>query len=301
MSSPLGTEAARKVTVTRDGKEYSFVFLNAKLFSDDPDAWYRSACSLLEDPQQSTSLKKWLVHELGRKVATDRHSRMRLRKTLLSNLDSDVRAACAFALTRMTKGRHNTKQLLLRVLQRNRDEDVRYASAAALTEAAAEDKSVRNKLLQILEGDESVTVRCGAARGLAKAVVSDSTVGETLLRHVSDDADPDALRSSCAWALKLKIGENSEITDAFKSWLDMLACPGLQRTAAQVLASAMMDGDRRSHRTVLKATRPGDVRANRRRHRGGRRRSARHGQPIGHRRAQLAQGQPHAELVPPGL
>lgn len=239
LSEGFKSEAAREVTVTVHGTKHHLLYLNATLLLEDPGTWYSSACSILEDPRQSARLKELLVRELGRRVTTDQRSRVRLRKILRSGEDTSVRAACASALAGVTKGRHNSKRLLLQLLDQDRDEQVRQACAAGLSEVAAEDESVRRRLMGILGSDQPGIVRAAAARGLAKAAISQSAVLEALQRFVSLDSAPDEVKASCAWALEPQIGEDPAITDTLKSWLDAPDRPRLQRIAAESLAMAM--------------------------------------------------------------
>ena len=233
----VGSEAAREVTVTLHGRKHRLFRLNPKLLLDDPETWYSSACSILEDPDQSTKLKELLVHQLGHTVATDPRARIRLRKILRSSAEAPLRAASASALAACATGMHNTKRLLLQVLESGPEEQVIYSCALALRDAAADDASIRDRLMEILNGDQRPMVRAGAARALAKAS-SEPSVLEALRRFACIEGEPEELRTSCAWALKGQIAKDSAITDMLTRWLDTPDPPKLQRVAAEVLAVA---------------------------------------------------------------
>jgi len=236
----FASEAAREVTVTVGDRSHQVFHVNGKLRLEDPDTWYASVCSLLEDPKQSVELKELLVRELGRTVATDRRARLRLRKILSSDVPAPVRAASASALAACARGKHNAKRLLLRVLESDREEQVIHACASALGEAAAEDAVVRNRLMEILSSGRPPMVRSGAARGLAKATAEPSVL-EMLQRFACTEDENENVRTSCAWALEPLIGKNPPVTGIFRSWLEASTSPRLQRIAAQALGSAMAD------------------------------------------------------------
>ncbi len=241
LSAAIKSEAAREVTVAFGDRKCLVTFLNGELLLEDPETWYSSVCSLLEDPRQSTRLKEVLVSELGRRIATDPRSRHRLRKMLRSPAEASIRAACASALAGATKGKHSTKRLLLKVLDQDRDEEVRSACAMALRDVVVDDASVRRRLMEILDGEQPAGVRSGAARGLEKAAVCQPSVLESLQRFASLNGEADEVKTSCAWALGPQIGKDAEVTETFKSWLDAPDGPKHQRIAAQTLAMAMAD------------------------------------------------------------
>lgn len=232
------SQAAREISVELDGDTRQVAFLNATMLLEHPDAWYKSACSILEDQRQSVQLKHLLVRELGRRVGTDQRSRVRLRKILSSDAPVSLRVASAWALGSASKGRHNTRQLLARVLDRDSDERVRAACAAGLDEAASRDNTLRDRLLQLLEGKHSSELRAATAIGLSKAAVTEPTVTELLLRLVADPSEADEVKLSAAWALKPSIGKSDKITEAFKGWLDAPEPLSIRRVAAQCLATA---------------------------------------------------------------
>jgi len=230
------------------------VFFNAAMLLDHPDAWYKSVCTILEDENKGLELKQLIVRELGRRTGTDRRSRMRLRKILVSDAATALRVASAWALASGSNGRHSTKRLLARVLEQDRDEQVRAACAAGLKEAASEDPTVRDRLVQFLEGGEPAGVRAGAARGLSKVAMTDESITDSLLRRVGDESEADETRVFCAWSLQPQIGKERKITNAFNGWLDAQKPPNLRRVAAQCLAVAMADESITwDHRVVEKA------------------------------------------------
>lgn len=233
------SEAAREVPVTRGDMTCRILFLNAKLLSEAPDKWYAHVSSLLEDATQSSRLKSFLVHELGRRIETDRRARIQLRKTLESKEDGCVRAACALALAAAAKGKSNTKHLLLHILDQDHDPEVRHACASALRDVAADDVSVASRLTGILESDQPDTVRRGAASGLAKAAISQSLALEALRRVVTGASESEEVRASCAWALESQLGKNARTAELLRSWLDAPNCHKLRRVAAQLLAGAV--------------------------------------------------------------
>ena len=242
LPADFSKEAAREVAVTHNGKVRQVICLNSTLLLEDSKAWYSSLCSLLEDPRQSTCLKEVLVGELGRRVATDPRSRIRLRKILSSAEDASLRAACASALAVVTKGRHSMKRPLARILEEDRDSRVRAACAMALRDAAGDDVSVRWRLTEILGSDEQpAAVRAGVARGLTKVAISEPSVLEMLRRFALPGNAPGEVNTACAWALGPKIGKNHDVTDMFQRWLDQPDAPELQRIAARALAVAMAD------------------------------------------------------------
>ena len=134
----FGSEAAREVNITIDGGSCRIVYFNGTLRLQNPAAWFRSVCSLLQDEGKDEQFKETLVREVGRHVVTDPGSRRTLRKTLESPGSATLRAACAQALGSGTRRRDDVK-LLLRVLEHDADEHVRAACAAALKDAAARD------------------------------------------------------------------------------------------------------------------------------------------------------------------
>ncbi|NQT17341.1 MAG: helix-turn-helix domain-containing protein [Planctomycetes bacterium] len=239
LAGDFKSEAAREVPVKRGDTSGAVFFLNGELLSEAPDRWYRSVCLLIEDPNKSPQLKSFLVHELGRRMATDRRARIRLRKILTSKEDACVRAACASALAADTEGRLNLKRLL-RVLDQDDDSRVKRACATALRDAAAENVSVADRLMGILESSQPETVRCGAAKGLGKAALSQPLASEALQRVVSVVGESEELKASCARALEPQLRrESSSIEDLFRTWLDASDCPKLRRVAAQSLAMAV--------------------------------------------------------------
>ncbi len=233
------SEAAREVAVEVRDRTYHLVYINGELAIADPDTWYSSLCSLLEDSSQSVELKSTLVHELGRRMETDRRSRMRLRKILCSDEDGSVRAASAFALAKVTKGKHNAKRLLLQVLDQDDDTQVRRACASALQDAAGEDAAATKRLMEIFGSDAPAAVRSGAAHGLARAADSRPHVREALQRMAACEQECDEVRVASARALEPQIGKDQAITDIVKGWVDRPAAPMLQRVAAQLLAVAV--------------------------------------------------------------
>jgi transcriptional regulator with XRE-family HTH domain/predicted nucleotidyltransferase len=236
----FGSEAARQSLVLIDGESYPVVRVNAALLRENPQAWYNSACALLENPAQDMHLKETLIREMGRRIATDRRAGICLRKLLSSAEPSDVRAACATALSASTKGkRPAVRTQLLRTLQRDPDPQVRASCAAALRTAARTDLAVRRQLMELLQCNQSAEIQAGAARGLAGAALTDSPARKVLFETARSDAAPERVRAACAWAVASQIGKSREASEAFKSWLDDPRCQALQRVAAQALARAM--------------------------------------------------------------
>ncbi|NLX96375.1 MAG: NACHT domain-containing protein [Rhodopirellula sp.] len=234
-------EAAREVTVEVGDSTCRMIRVNSDLLSENPDKWYASACSLLGDPSQTIELKQFLAREMGRRVLTDRQCRIRLRKILCSEMSGPLRAVCAEALAAVTKGKNDTKRLLLRTLLKDKDEEVRRACAVALRNAAEHDSAIADPLLEILAGDAPVAVRAGAVRGLRKAAVSRPAVRETLQRHLTSAGESDDVRIACAWTLAARLADNSVLLAALKSWLQSPPSARLQRVAAELLATAMAD------------------------------------------------------------
>lgn len=235
------TEAARETSVTVRNKPHRVVHFNSRLLSEDPDAWCSSACRILEAPDQGTRLKKALVRELGRKVADDRRAFVALQEVLRSGTDASIRAACALALGSGAKAVPRIKGLLLQALDEDSDDEVRAACAIGLRDAAVEDKSVRHRLIEIFDSDQPASVRGAAARGLAEAAVSEASLFERLCQSVSNEVEPEDVRTSCAWALAGQIGEKADLTDLFKTWLSTTGLPKLQQIAAQALTTAMVE------------------------------------------------------------
>ncbi|MGA2799622.1 MAG: NACHT domain-containing protein, partial [Thermoguttaceae bacterium] len=234
-------EAAREVAVTIADKQCHIVFINAKLLAENPKKWRKSVYSLLKDGQQSDCLKEILIKELGRKLATDRGSRLWLRQILLSKEDVPLRVASATALGAAVKNVRNIAELLLQVLDSDQDEEVRSACARSLRDAAENNALITNRLLEIIKSDKSTIVQSGAARGLAKASGTEPKARTTLIKYASLEKKSEALRVACAWSLKQYIGKDSDITHIFKSWLASSRYSGLQRVAAQSLATAMAE------------------------------------------------------------
>lgn len=112
----------------------------------------------------------------------------------------------------------------------------------ALRDAAADDASVRVRLIEILDSGEPTALRAGAARGLAKAASSDPSALDILKRCALREDEPEDVRTACAWALQPRIGEDPDVTETFKSWLDGGRSPKLRRIAAEALPRAMADG-----------------------------------------------------------
>ena len=235
------TSAAAEIEVTVGDRKRPVKCMNAALLSKEPDKWYKSACEILQDESRSTGLREFLVRELGRNVATQPQSRVRLRRILASAGDTAVRAAAASALKAVTKGRGSAKSLLVRTAETDGDEQVRYACARALADVAAEETEVRRRLMNLLESDQPSRVRAGAAGGLAKAATADSAVLGALNRFASSASEHDEVRVACAWALEGQIGQNPAVLHCFKAWLESSVSPELQRVAAQSLAAAMAD------------------------------------------------------------
>jgi predicted nucleotidyltransferase len=233
-------QAAREVTIEQNGTSIHIMYVNARLRAEHPLAWYKSICSLLRDERNSENFKVLLVHELGRQIATDAHSRRALRKILDSDASAALRAACATALGTVNFGRHDAK-LLLRRLSDDQSDRVRAACAAALTHAAVAYPSVRERLVVVLQSSEPAIVRAGAARGLGKVAPTDLAITSALLKLASKRDAEDKLRMASVWSLEEQIGRSSEVTEAFKSWLGAVGSPLVQRGAAQALAMTMAE------------------------------------------------------------
>jgi predicted nucleotidyltransferase len=110
-----------------------------------------------------------------------------------------------------------------------------------LRDAAENNALITNRLLDIIKSDKSTIVQSGAARGLAKASGTEPKARTTLIKYASLEKKSEALRVACAWSLKQYIGKDSDITHIFKSWLASSRYSGLQRVAAQSLATAMAE------------------------------------------------------------
>jgi len=240
LSTTGKSAAAREVTVTLGQANWHVVCLDFALLSKDPEAWYSSACSILENPEKGTEVKQLLVRELGRRVATDPRARLRLKKLVISAEAASVRAACAAALRVVTKGRHSAKGLLMRLLEQDPEDEVRQACAIALRDAAAEDPFVSNRLMEILNGDFGPKVRAGAALGLAKCAASEPSVVEALTRCVSSGTEKDEVKVSCGRVLGSQIRRAAPVTDLFRKLLKSSGSR-VQRVAAQALATAMAE------------------------------------------------------------
>ncbi len=234
------SEAAIVVPVEDEGKERAIPVFNASLLMSDPEAWYKSACCILEDDRQAVELKEGLVRELGRRAGTDPRARMRLLR-ILANRDAprSLRLAAASGLASAAKGRHKKARLLLRVLRQDHDDGVRAACASSLGDAAADDEAIRDELERYFAGGFPLEVRSGAAHGLSVAAACDSRITEMLLEAIAAHDAPNELQMACAWALRRQLGEHDGVTSAFKSWLDAPVSIRLQRVAAQCLAGAM--------------------------------------------------------------
>jgi len=250
MLSEFESEAAREITVTLGERSVPVGCLNAKLLHENPDGWYSSACSILEDPRQSTELKETLVREFGRRAETDVRAHVPLRKLLRSSSRQapSVRAACAKALGGMTMRNRGATTLLLRVLDSDSSEEVRRACAIALREEATLNSSVADRLKEILEADGSPKVRAGAAHGLSQLATTDAKVANALRQRLSLDDEDEKVKVACLWALERQVGGDPHITELFRELLGA-AIPRVQRVAAQSLATAMaeerLDWDRR--------------------------------------------------------
>ena len=242
LGSDFASEAAREVKVDIAAQSYSIVYFNGALRVEQPEIWFESICSLLQDDGQSLVFREFLVRELGRQVETDPTPRRALRKLLLaSTMPSQLRSACVSALA--TGARTSDSRLLLRVLQRENDAKLRAACAAGLKHIACSDHSVHEKLLEILNSNAPVELRAGAARGLEKVAREDEETTAALLSLANQDDSPDDLRSACAWALEEQIGRVPDIANSFKAWIDAAGDTKLRRVAAQALAHAMADED----------------------------------------------------------
>jgi predicted nucleotidyltransferase len=181
----------------------------------------------------------YLVGVLSRRVTTDRHAEVALRKILGSQAGASLRAACAWALGRVAKDKDSVRRLLLKALDGDRAEKVRHACAAALGDVAVHDAASRRRLAKILDSDLPTAVRAGAARGLGKAAASDAAISELLRRHAARQDESSEVRTSCACALEPLIADEPAVARDFRSWLEASDCPGLQRVAAESLATAM--------------------------------------------------------------
>ena len=122
-------EAARKVTITVRGRKHEFVFFNGALLSESPRLWHESVRTMLEDPSVNSGLKEAVVEELGRRAATDRHSRLPLGRILRSGASDSLRAECAKALATVAGASRPTTNLLLRILGSDQNDRVRAACA----------------------------------------------------------------------------------------------------------------------------------------------------------------------------
>jgi len=254
ISQSLVAKAAFQSQIQVNGNSYPVVHVNAALLRDNPEAWYASACSLLEDQAESVHLREILVREMGRRVTTDRQAGICLRKLLSSAQPPNLRAACVAALGRTAKGKRPTaRRWLLRELQRDRDPQVRAACAAALRDVARSDPAVQEQLMELLRNDNVAEVQAGAARGLAGAALASSDISSLLFRFAGSESVPDRVRAACAWAVEPQIEKSGEAYGTFKSWLDDPRCRPLQQVAAQALAGTMaaerLDWD---HRVVEK-------------------------------------------------
>ncbi|HET6880289.1 MAG TPA: nucleotidyltransferase domain-containing protein, partial [Pirellulales bacterium] len=235
-------EAGRIVSLELDGAKVITPLLNIDLLLSEPDKWYKSACSILDDDRQDLQLRQMLVCELGGRVGTDRRAAMRLRKILAAtNPPASLRALAASAMASAAGERPGSKRFLLRILERDRDNEVRAACAAGLVRAAAGDEQVAKKLRTILTGRGAKTVRCGAAAGLSAVALTAEDITGELLRCAAGAKEPVTLRQSCGWALRPQLGKNEQVTDLFKLWLNLPKPAILQQLAAQGLASAMAD------------------------------------------------------------
>jgi predicted nucleotidyltransferase len=232
-------EAAREAAVPIGDASCRVFHVNAALLSENPEKWYASACSLLEDPGQTLQLKRVLVYAMGRRVVSDPRSRMRLRKILCSDSPAPLRAACVESLASITRGRNNSRRLLLRVLSQDKDDDVRRACAVALRDVVERDSAIAGCLVGILNGGESSTVRAGAAQGLAKAAARQSVVREALETCLGRASEAEDVRIACAWALQTQLADNAVLFATLKSWLESPPVPRFQRVAAELLATAM--------------------------------------------------------------
>jgi transcriptional regulator with XRE-family HTH domain/predicted nucleotidyltransferase/energy-coupling factor transporter ATP-binding protein EcfA2 len=237
----LARAAILTAEISVDGRSHHVLYVNGTLLSEMPAEWYRGACAILDDPQQSLELKTMLVSELGRRVATDTRARRCLFKVLRSGADGSLRASCAGALARFNSGRQSTKRFLLDLVNDDPDERVRGACATALRDVAMNDSLVRARLLHVLRSREAVGLRAAAARGLAKAASADNDVAEALLQYASREHTAKRLRIACAWALEGRLGRDMAAGDAFKSWLDAERTSDFQRVVAQILADAIAE------------------------------------------------------------
>ncbi len=244
LSSGVQSQAAVEVMADIKGRSASIAIINAALRIEDPERWFKSVCSLVQDESQSADFKKVLVRELGRQITTDPAARRALRKILQeSAMSPSLRAACANALAMGDPT--SDSRLLLRILEREDDDiEVRAACAASLANFAREDEPTRQKLLQILESDGATAFRVGAARGLEKSASEHAEILDLLLNLANQDGIDDDLRSACMWSLEDQLGHTTKVVEAFKAWLDSPARAKLRHIAAQALGNAMAEDER---------------------------------------------------------
>ena len=243
LPSDFDSQAAHEVKIDADGNSVSVMYFNSSLRIEDPKAWHKSVCFLLQDDAQSIGFKESLVRELSRQVATDPTPRRALRKLLLeSAMPSTLRAASAHALA--VGARTEDSGLLLRLLEcEEEDVEVRSACAASLGHSAAINGPTRLTLVQILKSEGLAALRAGAAYGLGKAANREPEISGTLLDLANRNDASEELRLACASALEPQLGHNTSVASVFRTWLDTPAESVFCRAAAQAMGCAMADDD----------------------------------------------------------
>lgn len=231
-------DAAREVKVQVTGRTVPIVYFNASLRLEQPDKWFKSVCSLVQDTTQSMRFRKVLIHELGRQIETHASPRRALRKLVESEMTPELRAEAAEALVTST----SDSKLLFRVLRRNNEEvRVRQACASSLRGVAVSDPAVAAELLRMLDSETSEALRIGAARGLGKVAASDEQVANALLGVARGEDTSDNLKAACAWALEERIGKDGNVRAFFEECLNGNEESKLRRVAAQELADSLAD------------------------------------------------------------
>jgi predicted nucleotidyltransferase len=225
------------------GYRLAIVSLAPRLRRQNPDKWYAAVFRLLRNRSAKVPAKLCFIDEVLRYEA-HRNEQVRevLEEALARDRDSQVRAACAWALRLAAVQHLSTVEQLLRALAADESDDVREMCAVALKEVAPLREDVRNRLKALLNSSAADDIRSGAVRGLRRVALTDPQLFESMVARARSSEEALSVRVACLDVINESAGEDPTVNDCLLSCLDDAAAPGVQRYSAQCIAEAMADG-----------------------------------------------------------